>query len=98
MAEPGSGVVSCVSTAMSTAQVLKYWQELNGHRPKMQPEDRDFGMFKNYFCPRENRVGKREAILKLHGFGLQRKEKRFGGKKRRSQTHNIWVGFISVPT
>lgn len=44
---------------------------------RLQPGNKSFRMFKNYFCGRGNRVGKREAISKLHGFSFQRKEKHF---------------------
>jgi hypothetical protein len=52
---------------------------------RLQPGNKSFRMFKNYFCGRGNRIGKREAISKLHGFSFQRKKKRLReGEERRS--------------
>lgn len=52
---------------------------------RLQPENKSFGMFKNYFAGRGNGVGKREAISKLHGFSFQRgKEVRDGREVKRS--------------
>lgn len=58
---------------------------------RLQPGKKSFRMFKNYFCGRGNRVGKREAISQLHGFSFQRKEKSFRvGVGRRRQAHRIF--------
>lgn len=56
------------------------------------PEIKAFECLKITFGGRGNRVGKREAISKLHGFSFRRKEKSFGGgcgEERRE--HIFWA-------
>lgn len=50
---------------------------------RLQPENKSFGMFKNYFGGRGNWVGKREAISKLHGFSFQRGKEFRGGREEK---------------
>ena len=79
MAAEHGGEWPATPPVTSMAQVFKRQEEWNGHGARVQPGNKSFRMFKNYLCGRGNRVGKREAISKLHGFSFHRKRGFQGG-------------------
>lgn len=62
-----------------------------GTGTRLQPENKSFGMFKNYFAGRGNGVGKREAISKLHGFSSQRGKEFWGGREVKGSPEVLWA-------
>lgn len=73
----------------SAVHMLRSWEHSLDTGTRLKSANKSFRMFKNYFCGRDNQVGKREAISKLHGFRFQIKRRRFrkgGGRDAKPTT------------